>query len=204
VTENSDSSLPNNIFSQLKEEVDAIIEQLNHPQEENIDQLVQLLLRRILARIGDEANSVRIAEELDRIIAELQQVGVLKGQQGILSTIKRLLQRGFSRDKQRNDKEKLDAQAQKECKRLLKLFITYELYKIASPNQLAGETQLENFRRNVAMRGADFAIDFSGKGEQAIEKMGVVTTAKLDAHFHKGGFLDMVHKERNDPQGWER
>lgn len=42
-------------------------------------------------------------------------------------------------------------------------FVIYEIYKMTSPRQLAGETAMQNFVKNVELRGLEEALKYEGK-----------------------------------------
>lgn len=151
----------------------------------DIETLLLVLFKNILAGIAEEMDEEldiaqltprqeeKLAEVLEQIAKQLQQAGLV-GQNEHIKKLVRLLIRSrqpqkpkeYDEDgKEKEDENEYESLAPAEKKRLQKLFqmfAVYEAYKITNPNQLAGETRLDNFIHNLALRGKDFAIHKTG------------------------------------------
>ncbi len=55
-----------------------------------------------------------------------------------------------------------EADLTKEEKEMRVRLIIYEIYKITNPNRLAGETEMDNFIKNVKTRGLEVALKYDG------------------------------------------
>lgn len=68
-------------------------------------------------------------------------------------------------------------------------FVIYEIYKIITPYRIAGETDLENFMSNVALRGMDFAI------KQQKINMDKIPDATEELEVRKKSFVEFVKSQ---------
>lgn len=74
----------------------------------------------------------------------------------------------------------LSIKAKQELQKAVKRFVVYEIYKVMSPIQIAGETMRQNFINNATLRGVDKALEYEGGKEQALQKYGVNTIRELN------------------------
>lgn len=79
----------------------------------------------------------------------------------------------------------LSIKAKQELQKAVKRFVVYEIYKVMSPIQIAGETMRQNFVNNATLRGVDKAVEYEGGMEQALQKYGSHTIKELDKSISK-------------------
>ncbi len=83
----------------------------------------------------------------------------------LIAILQRFLGIDFGKDKKERDEEELleYEEMSKEQKEHIHRIMVYEIYKTLNPNQLAGETALENFISNVRRYGIAEAMQHEGK-----------------------------------------
>jgi hypothetical protein len=208
---------PHNIPKDVLSEVETIILQLRDAHEITSEGLMLILLKRILARLSKKHGKAlsldsltkqqqeEVKAAMDLLIVELQRSGVLSDDNALLIQLKKMMGRLLAKEKE-HELDPMEEKAQKEQRRLLKLFIIYEMYKVISPNQIAGETALENFQNNTLTYGIDFALKFSNMDEKNVERLGIALMHDDTTHRKPGtSFVDnlMLNKSKGE-QGWER
>lgn len=219
------SPIPDDAPEESKKEFASIIEQLRNANTIDTESLILVLLKNILERLSKQygkqlsydtlTSSQRKAleGELDAIAQALEASGALGEEKNMLAYLKKMLGMDYSQKQERKQEyETLNRKAKKEYTRLLKLFIIYEIYKITNPQQLAGETELDNFINNTLTRGLDYAKKFTHRDEESLEQL--IKTA--GAQLTKGKFTDLEKKgdhsflsglaqhHKNKDTGWER
>jgi hypothetical protein len=77
----------------------------------------------------------------------------------------------------------LNAEARKNLAGLIKRFVVYEMYKILSPEQIAGETRRENFVNNMIVGGLDRALHYAGGAREV-------------AHYSKASLKELQQRHQ--------
>lgn len=100
---------------------------------------------------------------------------------GMLKFLEKLLGISAQEEKkqQEQEEEKEEELDEKEKQKALKIII-YEMYKIITPNQVAGETALENFINNVKTYGVKEAMKH--EGSQYASKFNPDDLENLESH----------------------
>lgn len=80
----------------------------------------------------------------------------------------------------KNGKEsRLNIEAKKNLKRIMKNFAVYEVYKIMNPKRIAGETKKDNYRNNLMHGGEKLASKYEGGKESDLKQYGEAEVARI-------------------------
>jgi len=135
-------------------------------EESAAKQLAKHLYEQVLAGISihdvDE-NSASLEALLGYLIANLEEPNV---DHRLLMVMARIFRIDIRKVRQFMFREKRDLEVSQEEKRTLMRFIIYEAYKVLNPNRLAGETEVENFISNVAIRGMKTACMYAKNNQE--------------------------------------
>ncbi|AZL15414.1 DUF5394 family protein [Rickettsiales endosymbiont of Stachyamoeba lipophora] len=158
--------------------LDKIIRRFNTNGTDQIYDLILEILESIFAELeaGGFGSSLSSLEESERIIVEqeieklLNTVGEEYGDlskdeiiQLLLKTIHRKFTQKHALGKQPKEKGNIPKHVKEFIKQdLLRAFV-YEFYKFVNPNQIAGETKMDNFINNVVYGGVKYAVKHAGK-----------------------------------------
>ncbi len=163
VEEEWNSNIEDEIAEMKKEspEMEEVISLIENP--ENVEQIIKLI-----------ENSNDVAEVQAKLILLIEEFSKktkneVKGEEEIKDRIRVvssyiMQQMGIS-SKEKNIKdtkyEYLDKRAKANIKAVMKRFMIYEVYKVANPHRIAGETRLNNFIHNVLFRGLKAALKYT-------------------------------------------
>ena len=118
----------------------------------------------------------------------------------LINLIARFLGRDLRKEKDSELEEEREEELSKEEKERRHRLMVYEIYKMLNPRRLAGETEIENFIKNVLLRGIDVAVKYEGaefakcfaiKELQNLESLGHGFKVILKGACFKGAGLGM-------------
>jgi hypothetical protein len=155
------SKLTADQFMALKNKLDSF----NFKPQEIIE-LIKIIgdLREFLQNSPDEVSIRKRKDLLARILEYmmLNQNMLLQNQHLIelLTTMLNKLSIDKNKELEEETEEELEL-SEEEKKRRLQV-VMYELHKVLNPRRIAGETSIENFLNNVAVRGIEVARKYQG------------------------------------------
>ena len=79
----------------------------------------------------------------------------------------------------KNKTDILTAKSKENCKKILKIFAIYQVYKVMNPNRIAGETAKDNFKNNLLRGGEKFAAKYEGGKDSDKKKYGSPELSKI-------------------------
>ncbi len=92
------------------------------------------------------------------------------------------------------DTSNITNRSKRNLKKLFKEFITYEIYKVMSPNQIAGETKLQNFLNNMHIGGFKLASKYAGGKKADLKNYSAHTISRANLIAKKS---NIKHKTFN-------
>ena len=214
-------SLPTNTKANVMDELQSIIDTLSEAGVSFSEDLFTTLIRQLLSQLSyqfgqklslatlTDDQKDALEEELDRIAKAVEKTGSISNINIVLAHMKKRIRREYIKVREK-DLAPLDKKSQKDYTQFLKLSVIYEIYKLTSPNQLAGQTALDNFITNSQIRGEDFAIDNTGIADESrLENLARAALRVLTSHHKKeiaedtNSFLHRVEINKGK-DGWER
>ncbi len=86
----------------------------------------------------------------------------------------------------KSGESRLNIEAKKNLRRIMKNFAVYEVYKIMNPKRIAGETKEDNYRKNLMQGGEQLASRYEGGKESDLKHYG---EAKVERIKHQASLM---------------
>ncbi len=74
---------------------------------------------------------------------------------------------------------RITKQSKKDFKRIIKIFIIHEIYKITNPKRISGETKKKNYLHNLILRGKETASKYEGGSKSDLKGYGYAKIQKM-------------------------
>lgn len=180
----------NKILNEIKKDdnfgkaIDSIFEKsknLNEAQSKVI-----LLFQKYLQNKDDRLDKTeKIAEEI-KIEKDITRIS-----KRFIDKVMKNLEPDLS-EEAKNKIRDINAEAEKDMKRLIKNFIVYEIYKVMNPKRIAGETKKNNYEHNLFKGGEKLANKYEGGKKSDLKKYGEAEVNRIKQK------VDIARKKKQD------
>lgn len=133
---------------------------------------IMLLIRPMISELSPKEDVEEILKKYKKqgmsLEQRMEEISFYLAMKNLLENNEHMSELAKSKDK----KGFLNSKSYKGLKETIHRFAVYELYKMANPRRIAGETRETNFVGNVLTKGLKVARKYSGGSDEEIKKYG--------------------------------